>query len=375
LSLLLLALVGGRAPAAGAAQHAFHGFAPSQLIRTYNFDPLYQRGLSGKGQTIAFIEVDGFDQGDLTAFNRTYGLPQVQPSVYLPQGATLQDMPPAEGETTMDLEYAHALAPGARLQVYEVLNAGDFSGYATGLSDALSAAAAHGATVISMSLRATGNLFCSQLHAALQMHATLEQVTARGISVLAASGDYGASPCQTHPLDVGTVYPAADPAVTAVGGTHLTLTRNGAYGSESAWRGSGGGDTSDFTRPAWQHGPGALTSSSREVPDVAFDADPASGVAVRLQGKWQVIGGTSLGAPCWAALWALAAQAHRARTGHAIGWANPLLYGLANSPQRTRVFHDVTTGDNGYYQAGPGWDAVTGWGSPNADALVQALAS
>src|SRR5206468_11682701 len=77
----------------------------------------------------------------------------------------------------------------------------------------------------------------------------------------------------------------------------------------------------------------------------------------------------------WAALWALAAQAHRARTGHAIGWANPLLYGLANSPQRTHVFHDVGTGDNGYYQAGPGWDAVTGWGSPNADALVQALAS
>jgi subtilase family serine protease len=87
-------------------------------MRASNFDPLYQRGISGKGQTIAFIEVDGFDQGDLTTFNRTYGLPQVQPTVYLPQGATMQDMPPAEGETTMDLEYAHALAPGSRLQVY-----------------------------------------------------------------------------------------------------------------------------------------------------------------------------------------------------------------------------------------------------------------
>ena len=84
------------------------------------------------------------------------------------------------------LAYAHALAPGARLQVYEVLNAGDFSGYATGLSDALTAAAAQGATVISMSLRATGNFFCSQLHATLRMHATLEQLTARGISVFAA---------------------------------------------------------------------------------------------------------------------------------------------------------------------------------------------
>src|SRR6266566_5333321 len=113
LALLLRSLLGGRALAAGAARHACHGFGPSQLMRAYNFDPLYHRGISGKGQTIAFIEVDGFDRGDLAAFNRTYGLPQVQPTVYLPQGATRQDMPPAEGETTMDLEYAHALAPGA----------------------------------------------------------------------------------------------------------------------------------------------------------------------------------------------------------------------------------------------------------------------
>src|SRR5436309_6620811 len=238
LALLLLPLVGGRALAAGAARHAFYGFGPSQLMRAYNFDPLYQRGLSGTGQTLAFIEVDGFDRGDLATFNRTYGLPQIQPTVYLPPGATLHDMPPAEGETTMDLEYAHALAPGARLQVYEVLNAGDFRGYATGLADALNAAAANGAMIISMSLRATGSFFCSQLHAALRMHTTLEHLSAKGISIFAASGDYGASPCQTHPLHVGTVYPAADPGVTAVGGTHLSLTRSGTYGSETAWVGS-----------------------------------------------------------------------------------------------------------------------------------------
>jgi hypothetical protein len=346
---------------------------------------------------VAFIEVDGFLQSDLDAFNRTYGLPQATPEVYMPKGATKKVMPAAEGETEMDLEYAHALAPAARMQVYEVLNTSSFNGYARSLADALNAARAHGATVVSMSLRATDSFFCSQRHAAEQMHSTLENLTKNGISVFAASGDYGASPCQTHALQVGTVYPAADPAVTSVGGTRLSLTGTSSYRGETAWTGSGGGDTSDFARPSWQHGPGSLDGSAakpparytepivcqygpgspngpaREVPDVAFDADPNSGVAVLLKGKWEVIGGTSLGAPCWAALWALAGQAHRARTGQALGWANPLLYKLANTAQRTRVFHDVTTGNNGYYDAGPGWDAVTGWGSPNADALVQAL--
>jgi kumamolisin len=360
-------------PAQG-ARAAHGGFSPAQLRRAYDFLPLYRRGITGKGQSIAFIEVDGFAQTDLDAFDRTYGLPAARARVYLPSGATQDDMPPAEGETIMDLEYAHALAPAARLQVYEVLAAGDFTGYASALSDALHAAVANGASVISMSLRGTGNFFCSQLHAALQMHSVLQETADKGISIFAASGDYGASPCQTHPFDVGTVYPAADPAVTAVGGTTLSLTSSGAIRAESAWEGSGGGDTSDFSRPSWQRGPG-VEGDSRGVPDVAFDADPQSGVAVLLNGKWQVVGGTSLGAPCWAALWALAAQAHQARTGHRIGWANPLLYALANSPQRTRVFHDVTSGDNGYYKAGAGWDAVTGWGSPDAAALVQALQS
>jgi kumamolisin len=76
---------------------------------------------------------------------------------------------------------------------------------------------------------------------------------------------------------------------------------------------------------------------------------------------------------CWAALWALATQDHRARTHRSLGWANPLLYGLANSKQRTRVFHDVTSGSNGAWHAGPGWDPVTGWGSPDAYQLVSAL--
>lgn len=106
---------------------------------------------------------------------------------------------------------------------------------------------------------------------------------------------------------------------------------------------------------------------------MALDANPHTGVIVYLQGHTGVVGGTSLAAPCWAALWALAAQYHKKRTGHTLGWANPLLYKLANSSHRATVFHDITSGGNGYYQAGSGWDAVTGWGSPNAEALVKAL--
>jgi kumamolisin len=106
---------------------------------------------------------------------------------------------------------------------------------------------------------------------------------------------------------------------------------------------------------------------------VAWDADPASGVAVYMQGQWQAAGGTSLGAPCWAALWALASQYHHERTGKQLGYANPLIYKLATGPSYHHIFHDVTSGDNGSYTAGPGWDAVTGWGSPNAYNLVHAL--
>jgi kumamolisin len=191
------------------------------------------------------------------------------------------------------------------------------------------------------------------------------------VALFAASGDYGDHPCPTSPA-VGTVYPASDPDVTAVGGTDLTLTSSGAYAGETAWSGSGGGYSKDFPRPSWQTGSPIFTKY-RNIPDVAFDADPRTGVAVYFQGQWAEVGGTSLGAPSWAAIWTLATQYHQQRTGKILGYPNPLLYGLANSAKRTAVFHDVTTGSNGTYQAGPGWDFVTGWGSPNVYNLVRAL--
>ncbi len=346
------------------------GYTPAQIAQAYDVTPLAQRGVRGQRQTIAFIEVDGIDLNDLAYFDRAFGLPSARPDIYVPRGTT-QALPPGP-ETTLDIEWAHALAPAAGLQIYEVTQVGDFQNYSGQLAAMVEAALGNGATDISMSLRGTGSILCSTLFAAVHLHGAFQDAVAKGVTVFAASGDYAYHPCQSS-RRIGTVYPASDPDVTAVGGTALSLARGGGYGGETTWSGSGGGYSIDFRRPSYQRGPGAFDARYRSVPDVAFDAAETTGVAVRFNGQWVTVGGTSVGAPCWAALWALAEQYHEARTGKPLGWANPLLYGLANSPQRNRVYHDITTGNDGHWQAGPGWDRVTGWGSPDAAALVTAL--
>lgn len=367
-TLSTIGAMAGRTPPAQ-AQHS-PGFAPVQLIKAYNFAPLYRRGIKGAGQTIAFMEVDGVDGQDIAHFDRAFGLSAARLDVFYPSDAT-QALAPGP-ETTMDVEWAHALAPDARLQVYEVIHVGDFSHYPKYLATAISAAISRGATVISISLRGTGNILCSTFWSALSLHGTLQSAASKGVTIFASSGDYGDHPCQSS-HSVGTVYPASDPNITSVGGTSLTLAADGGYGSETAWSGSGGGYSADFSRPSWQHGPGSFNPHYRSVPDVAFVANPQTGVLVYLQGQWLASGGTSLGAPCWAALWALASQYHHMHTHHALAVANPLLYALGASAQRGRAFHDVTSGGNGHYHAGPGYDEVTGLGSPNADGLVRAL--
>jgi kumamolisin len=255
--------------------------------------------------------------------------------------------------------------------VYEVTRVGDFVNYSGALADAVRAAVAGGATEMSISLLGTGSILCSTAWAARNLHPALQEAATHGVPVFAASGDDGDAPCDTALLP-GTVYPASDPYVTAVGGTTLTVTSSGGYGGETAWDGSGGGISTDFNRPSWQVGSSDV-SQYRSIPDVAWDADPNSGVNVYLQGQWQQAGGTSLGAPCWAAIWALASQYHHLRTGKQLGYANPLIYKVATGPNYHHIFHDITDGDNGSYQADPGWDAVTGWGSPDAYNLVHAL--
>lgn len=197
-----------------------------------------------------------------------------------------------------------------------------------------------------------------------------------GVTVLAASGDNGASDGDSDG-SLTVDFPASSPYVLGCGGTKLKISGNG-IGSEQAWNelsagegATGGGVSEVFALPTYQQSAGVPKAPNgfigRGVPDVAGNADPESGYNVVVDGSQTVIGGTSAVAPLWAGLLALINQS----LGNNVGYVNPLLY-AANAKGG---FHDITSGTNGNYSAGPGWDACTGLGSPNGTALLNALRS
>jgi kumamolisin len=211
------------------------------------------------------------------------------------------------------------------------------------------------------------------------------------MAFFAASGDAGAYECQDSKLAVDS--PASDPNVTGVGGTTLQM-QDAQYGSESAWSnpqdnlhgpkgaGTGGGISNTYKQPFWQKGPGVqnrYSNGNREVPDVAANADPATGYAVYCTVRnagcpaagWVRMGGTSAATPLWAASVALMNQ-YLAREGKpALGMINPALYGLFNAPQAFPAYHSVTTGDNLFYPATPGYNMATGLGTPDVYNIVR----
>jgi kumamolisin len=187
-----------------------------------------------------------------------------------------------------------------------------------------------------------------------------------GATVLVSSGDSGSDECGD-----GSATPAffsTSPNVTAVGGTTLNLDGNDNITSETGWSGSGGGVSTVFATPSYQSG---LGYSNRAVPDVAADADPNTGVLIILNGQSEQIGGTSLAAPTWAGLLALANGGRIAAGGASLGALNATLYGLNG----TANFNDITSGSNGAYTAATGYDLVTGLGSPAFGTLYGTLLS
>jgi subtilase family serine protease len=237
------------------------------------------------------------------------------------------------------------------------------------------------------------------------LHAALQTAAAHHVTVVAASGDIGVvgEPCQLFKGLTGGAFtpvkevnlPASDPLVLAAGGTTLTAShKTGAYIGESAWglpfgnpgtqfQASGGGLGRVFSRPTYQdHVPGI--GAYRAVPDIAAEASPHTGMAVVTAtggGKYTITGsgGTSASAPMWAGLVALADQ----YAGHRLGFVNAAIYRISHSALYHKALHDVTAGDNTVrfppktingYHAAPGWDAATGWGSPDATVLVPLLA-
>jgi subtilase family serine protease len=377
-------------------------YTPRQLETAYGVTPLLNQGTDGRGRTVVLPElavqpgaapaVSDVRQ-DLELFDTTFGLPAADVQV----DAGLADTGTpwlANQEEVQDVEIVHAIAPGAALRIV-LLPSTALSSTATataGLTAALWRGMAEG-DVISVS--AGWGEHCLTSAEVASMHQALRAAAARGVTVVAASGDTGAvsRPClgSTGPWDpVKEVnMPAADPFVLAAGGTTLTADhQSGTHISETAFsdpaasRGSGGGFSTLFPRPAYQDGvPGAGTA--RAVPDVAADADAVTGMAVVVDdgnGQSTVFGGegTSASAPLWAGVVALADQC----AGRDLGLVDPAIYAIGSGPAYRFAFHDVTTGTNTVvissvtipgYAAGPGWDPVTGWGSPDAAVLVPLL--
>jgi kumamolisin len=355
------------------------GLDPSALRAAYDVTPLTAQGLDGSGETIAIAEIDQFRQSDVSTYDSAFGLtaPAVQ-VVKVAGGASS-----ASPEPVLDIEVAQAIAPKAQIIAYE---SGSDLGSLTQMFDRI--VSDNRAQVVSISLGACElGVDTSSASGFLDaLDSTFQRADAQGMSVLVSSGDSGAYGCQDNHLSVDL--PAASPFVTAVGGTAFFPAANNGYGSEDGWEGplegsgGGGGLSALYQRPAWQIGSGVANSYSngmRQVPDVSADADPLTGYRIYYSGDndcsgndcWTVVGGTSAAAPFWAGLIALAnQQGHRK-----LGFLDPALYaiGQAGGGGAGAPYHDVTGGGNLYYQATPGWDYSTGWGSPDAAVLVAML--
>jgi uncharacterized repeat protein (TIGR01451 family) len=341
------------------------GTTPTQIRHAYGFDQItFNNGTvigDGTGETIAIV--DAFDDpnaaSDLHQFDLQFNLPDPTFTKVNQTGGTKYPTPDAGWavEIALDIEWAHAIAPKAKILLVEAASA-DLSNLGAAVAFA---ASQPGVVAVSSSWGAgefSGqNSFDSSF---------LTPTGHAGVTFLVSSGDAGAPPS----------YPAVSPNVVAVGGTTLNMDAQGNILSESGWSGSGGGISALEAQPSYQHGIVTQSATQRTSPDVAYNADPNTGYPIYdtyNQPGWQEIGGTSAAAPQWAALIAIADQG-RALAGQSplngLTQTLPLLYSLPAAD-----FHDITTGGstgNPAYNCGPGYDLVTGRGSPLANQIVLA---
>jgi subtilase family serine protease len=367
-------------------------YGPTQIRAAYGVDKLAKLGLNGAGRTIVII--DAFQSptitSDLATFDTLFGLSAPTLNIIAPDGLTPFDQTNADqtswaGEITLDVEYSHAIAPAAKIDLVLAKSDND--------ADILSAQT----YVIDHNLGDTlSQSFgeaeqCEDPTILNNVHKLFQKAANERMTVFASSADDGAAlpTCDNTSFFKAVSTPASDPEVTGVGGTILDADGvTGAYHSEQVWNepdfnaAGGGGFSTLYKTPDFQRG---LRLPSRGVPDISYNAAIEGGVlavwSTSGQGADLVFqfGGTSAGSPQWAGLAALTDQlAHRR-----IGNINADLYGLAHGPLYGALYHDITVGDNTFhgaditvpgFAATKGWDPASGLGTPKANVLVPALA-
>lgn len=346
----------------------------ADIKAAYGFNPIYASGVRGTGQHIAIATYDGFYLADINGF---FKQSKISPAPKVDQ-VTFNGTPAVNNdsavETSLDGEFAGMMAPGAAIHIFasaENSDAGESAMFTAILDD-------NRAKVVNYSWGSceTG---ADPTHVS-DMTKIYSRAVAQGVNIFVASGDSGADGCGDGTKV--TSLQSSNPYAVAVGGTTFSYSNKSL--SESAWSGSGGGVSTLFALPSYQSN-FQSPYIKRSVPDVAFNADPNSGEQVWTScvadpntgscthGKqsWMTIGGTSMAAPQWAGFLALVNEARVKAKKQPIGFINPILYSLSSS-DRAKTLHDITSGSNGY-SAGRGWDAVTGNGSLQANALLTYL--
>jgi subtilase family serine protease len=400
-------------------------YGPEQFRVAYGLQPLVDRGVDGRRQTVVlqeFAQKQGPDlagapvpitdiRQDLALFDAVFNLPAVQLQV---DNSLAHAGSPwlASGEEVEDAEIVHAVAPDASIKVVLIPRQTSAASALAATEAVLRLASSQGAVV---SIGPGTNEQCYGSAQVAGLNAALQAAQSHHVTVVSSSGDNGAVllPCSGTgaPVKAVALY-ASDPLVLSVGGTSLDANRStGAYISETAWstpgggpasaspsasgpsrtpasnsgigdEASGGGFSTVFARPAYQDGVPGI-GRGRGVPDVAADADPSTGMTLAAsEGTGKNVffssSGTSAAGPLWAGLIALANQ----YAGRDLGFVNPAIYRVGLSASYHQAFHDITSGGNTAtfpretitgYQSSPGWDPVTGWGSPDAQALIPLL--
>jgi len=387
-------------------------YEPAQIRAGYDLAPLYARGVDGRGETIVVVDAFGSPTitADLASFDAAFHLPAppsfkvITPAGPIPAfGASGKDRPGWASETSLDVEWAHALAPGASILLVETPT--DEVEGTSGFPDIVTAeryVVTHRlGTVISQSFGATEQTF----HGFAQLsplRSAYVAAAAAGISVVSGSGDLGATDFKSTPPAIYTSrvtsWPASDPLVTAVGGTRVDLDASGrAIARAVTWNdrfpqlpsvpdASGGGRSVFFARPAWQRGVAQVVGAARGVPDVSMSASCTAVVDTYVSfpgttGNWETMCGTSEAAPLFAAIVALADE----EAGHGLGVLNPALYALSAAHAAGIV--DVVSGNNTVswaasatrtdtvtgFRATAGYDLATGVGTVDAARFVPEL--